>query len=60
MHSIVNTCNKRPLEKQVPASQSTMSDSSSTLNFDQGKKNEIQHHSSKERLRMSKTANSGC
>jgi hypothetical protein len=34
--------------------------SSYRLNFDQGKKNEIQHHSSKERLRMSKTAKFGC
>ena len=37
-----------------------MSDSSYRLNFDQGKQNEIQHHSSKERLRMSKTAKIGC
>jgi hypothetical protein len=35
---------------------SAMDDSSYRLNFDQGKKNEIQHHSWKERLRMSKTA----
>jgi hypothetical protein len=28
--------------------------------FDQGKKNEIQHHSWKEHLRMSKTAKFGC
>jgi hypothetical protein len=37
-----------------------MGDSSYRLNFDQGKKNEIQHHSWKERLRMSKTAKIGC
>jgi hypothetical protein len=30
------------------------------LNFDQGKKDEIQHHSWKERLRMSKIAKFGC
>jgi hypothetical protein len=38
----------------------SMGDSSYRLNFDQGKKNEIQHHSQKERLRMSKTAKIGC
>jgi hypothetical protein len=37
-----------------------MGDSSYRLNFDQGKKNEIQYHSWKERLRMSKTAKIGC
>ena len=37
-----------------------MDDSSYRLNFDQGKKNEMQHHSQKERLRMSKTAKIGC
>jgi hypothetical protein len=34
----------------------SMGDSSYRLNFDQGKKNEIQHHSEKERLKMSRTA----
>jgi hypothetical protein len=34
--------------------------SSYTLNFDQGKKNEIQQHSYKERLRLSKTAKICC
>jgi hypothetical protein len=38
----------------------SMDDSSYRLNFDQGKKNEIQHHSKKERLRMSKIAKIGC
>jgi hypothetical protein len=37
-----------------------MDDSSYRLNFDQGKKNEIQHHSQKEHLRMSKIAKFGC
>ena len=32
----------------------------SRQNFDQGKKNEIQHNSYKERLRIIKTANIGC
>jgi hypothetical protein len=36
-----------------------MGGSSYRLDFDQGKKNEIQHHSWKERLRMSKTAKIG-
>jgi hypothetical protein len=36
-----------------------MGDSIYRLNFDQGKKNEIQHHSQKERPRMSKTAKIG-
>jgi hypothetical protein len=31
-----------------------MDDSSYRLNFDQGKKNEIQHHIKKEHLKMSK------
>jgi hypothetical protein len=37
-----------------------MGDSSYRLHVDQGKKNEIQHRSWKERLRMSKTAKIGC
>jgi hypothetical protein len=37
-----------------------MGDSSYRLNFDQGKKNEIQHHSQNERLRMSNTSKFGC
>jgi hypothetical protein len=37
-----------------------MGDSSYRLNFDLGKKNEIQHRSWKEHLRMSKTAKIGC
>jgi hypothetical protein len=37
-----------------------MGDSSYRRNFDVGKKNEIQHHSWREHLRMSTTAKFGC
>jgi hypothetical protein len=37
-----------------------MGDPSYRLNFDQGKKNEIQQYSYKERPTMSKTAKIGC
>jgi hypothetical protein len=54
------TCKSLARVSIVELKRYIIGDSSYRLNFDQDKKIEIQHHSWKERLRMSKTAKIGC